>query len=133
MCSAWKYHQYSFHNTIKDWAYIVLMDHNGALILISFICWMLFFMNILMKPYLFNVSCNSRSMCVMHIPLQSIEFTETSNTYPSYVPHNQSTYILSLTSFFHGHFRYRYNFGLEDKSFIVPHDMQALVKSTQKK
>ena len=34
---------------------------------------------------------------------------------------------------FFWHIRYRCNFGLEDKSAIVPHDMQALLRSTQKK
>ena len=36
-------------------------------------------------------------------------------------------------SFFHGHYRYRCNFGPKDKSDIVLDDMQALLKSTQKK
>ena len=35
--------------------------------------------------------------------------------------------------FFPGHSKYRCNFGPEDKSSIVPHDIQALLKSTQKK
>ena len=47
--------------------------------------------------------------------------------------HTTNPYILSLMLFFHGHSRYRCNFGPEDKSSIVPHDMQALLKSTQKK
>ena len=54
---------------------------------------------------------------------------------PPIVPiyHTTNSHLLSLMSFFYGHSRYRCNFGPEDKSSIVLHDMQALLKSTQKK
>lgn len=38
----------------------------------------------------------------------------------------------SLISFLHGHSRYMCNFSLEDKTNMVPYDMQALLKYTQK-
>ena len=57
------------------------------------------------------------------------------NPVPLIVPiyHTTNPHILSLMSFFHSHSRCKCNFGPDDKTDIVPHDMQALLISTQKK
>ena len=51
------------HCTYRSW---------GCINLISFKCCLLFFMKLLMKPYLFNMSYNGACICVLHLPLHVI-------------------------------------------------------------
>lgn len=64
----------------------------------------------------------SHSHCVLHC------ITCSYYNYPSI-----NTNAAKQFTVFFWHIRYRCNFGPEDKSAIVPHDMQALLRSTHKK
>ena len=117
---------------MNDWEYTVLIDHDGA----SIWC-------ISPTGYCssWRYSCSQISwmccamprvcvFCIFHYRQLSLH-TPVSPIGPIYQCTNP--HLLSLMLFFRGHSRYMCNFGPEDKSSIVPHDIQALLKSTLKK
>ena len=117
---------------MKNWEHTILTVHDGASI------W---------RPSLaghcayWRYSCNQISWMYCAMPgacVLCIEHYMQLNLHEKFQPINPiyqytNPQLLSLMLFFPGHSKYMCNFGPKDKSSIVPHDMQVLLKSTQKK